>query len=410
MSQEIYSSRLGTPEAEHGSPATQGGCARPKAAANTGCGMPSRHRYVFFDMPMTVPVEITLEAENEVVAKEAADAAFRRFHELNDIMSDYDPESEVVRIAHQAGQTGKPVKISDDLFRVLDKSKEMATVSEGAFDVTVAPLVKLWRRAGRLKSFPEAILLEQARRLVGNDLWSIDENDRTVTIKKNGVRFDLGGIAKGDAIDQAIQILKKAGIPAAVVNAGGDLRMYGQPACPSREEKNANSNAGFKQNGQRWVIGVSVQGKEEFRVTACDVAVASSGDLERHVILDGKQYSHIIDPHTGIALTDRGAVTVIAPDAITADALASALSVLPPEKGLALLDRYPETSALIARIAPGHDESTDATTGMKEAGTEDLASSGRLKTWTSKNWLQYVEAVEKDETKTNGPSHQSSDK
>ncbi|MDR1383214.1 MAG: FAD:protein FMN transferase [Planctomycetaceae bacterium] len=311
---------------------------------------------------MSIPSRIIVCADNELDAEHAAGAAFQRFDELNGVMSDYDSDSEVMQICQIGAKSGKPVQVSDDLFRVLKFSKQTSIASDGAFDITVGPVVRLWRRARRQHALPEKELLDNAYQLVGNDLWEIDEKSQTVLLKRDKMRFDLGGIAKGDAIDQVIEVLKAHKIPAALVDVGGDIRSYGKPPIDSADIRKSTQNIqspqtseiqnenNFDVNG--WVIGVSANGQTVCRVAAQDIAMASSGDSERFVEWNGVRYSHIVDPKTGLGLTDHKAVTVFAQDAITADALASALSVLPPEKGLELLEQYKGTAAMICRTIP----------------------------------------------------------
>ncbi|MDR1492604.1 MAG: FAD:protein FMN transferase [Planctomycetaceae bacterium] len=316
-------------------------------------------RFIFEETVMSIPARIIICAENESDAKSAANAVFQRFDELNKIMSDYDSDSEVMRICQIGAKSGEPVQVSNDLFRVLQFSKQISIASDGAFDVTIGPVIRLWRRARRLRALPEKELLDNARQLVGNALWEIDEKSQTVTLKRDKMRFDLGGVAKGDAIDQAVEVLKTHKIPAALVDVGGDIRSYGQPPTHSANSEKIipniqNSKISKIQNENdsgvnSWIIGVSANGQAICHVAAQDVAMASSGDAERFVEWDGVRYSHIVDPKTGLGLTDHKAVTVFAKDAITADALASALSILPPEKGLKLLEQYEGTAAMICR-------------------------------------------------------------
>ena len=315
---------------------------------------------------MSISVRIVVCAESESKAQLAAESAFRRVHELDAIMTDYDSDSELMQLCRQGGKTSEPVVVSNDLYRVLQKSKQFSTDSQGAFDITVGPIVRLWRRARRLHEFPEKRLLDDALVLVGNDLWEIDAETQSVTIKKDKVSFDLGAIAKGYIIDQAIAVLKRHGIAAALVDAGGDIRVYGIPG-----DNNANG----------WLIGVSAHDKEVGRVVSDGIAMASSGDLSRYVMLDGVRYSHIVDPKTGTGLTTQTAVTVFAPDATTADALATALSVLPPEEGLKLLTKYEGTAAMICRQSP---QNTHVTQNKAEV-------------WYSEKWGPLVTAVELSE-------------
>jgi len=334
------------------------------------CFAEESKRFTFDEIAMSIPVRIVVCAESEAMAQVAADAAFRRVHELDTMMTDYDSDSELMQLCRQGGKSGEAVPVSDDLFRVLQKSKQVSIDSQGAFDITVGPVVRLWRRARRLHEFPEKRLLDDARTLVGNELWELDAATQTVTIKKDKVSFDLGAIAKGDIIDQAIATLKRQGITAALVDAGGDIRVYGIPPGRDANNNNANDNDATGNNAMGWVVGVSAHGKEVGRVVSEDIAMASSGDLSRYVILDGVRYSHIVDPKTGVGLTNQTAVTVFAPDAITADALATALSILPPEEGLKLLEKYEGTAAMIVRQLP-----------------QEI---GKTEVWCSENWGQII--------------------
>ena len=341
---------------------------------------------------MSIPVRIVICAENEAVAQAAAEAAFRRVHKLDAIMTDFDSESELIQLCIKGGQSGEPVPVSRDLFRVLNKAKQISTASDGAFDVSVGPIVRLWRRARRMHIFPEQELLDRARLLVGNELWEIDESAQTVTLKKDKMRFDLGGIAKGDIIDQAIETLKAEGITAALVDAGGDVRVYGVPPQTMIQQKVANAQAPKNLSDAEtqapvpsgWLVGVSAHGKEVGRFVSDDMAMASSGDMSRFVTFDGVRYSHIVDPKTGLGLTSQTAVTVLAPDAITADALASALSVLPPEKGLKLLEQFEGSAAMICQRNPE----------SQQAEHTDIKENTSVTVWTSGNWSRLVDKLD----------------
>ena len=327
------------------------------------CFAGDQQRYSFDEMAMGISVRIVVCAESESVANTAVEEAFLRVRQLSDMMTDYNSDSELMQKCRQAGKTGEPVPVSDDLFRVLQKSKQISCESQGAFDITVGPVVRLWRRARRLHEFPEKRLLDEALELVGNHLWELDEPAQTLTLKKDKVLFDLGAIAKGYIIDQAVTELKNHGITTALVDAGGDIRVYGIPG---------------DNNATGWIIGVSAHDKEVGRVVSDGIAMASSGDLSRYVIFDGVRYSHIVDPKTGLGLTNQTAVTVFAPDATTADALATALSVLPPVDGLRLLAQHDGTAAMICRLLPQDTPDT----------------SGNTEIWCSENWGKLVVQVE----------------
>ncbi len=292
-------------------------------------------RYEYESIQMAVPVRIVLHSQDAKEAKAAAEAGFQTFARLNAVMSDYDAESELSRLGSTTNdiQTASspfdamlgagPIQVgfhaSDDLFSVLQSAKHFSDISNGAFDVTVGPLTRLWRRAKRQRKLPEPFLLEQAKKRVGNQHWELDEATKTVILKQQGMRFDLGGIAKGYAIDRAFDTITALGFDSVLVDAGGDFRLGKAPLGG-------------------WNIDIDGQTVTEFQhQTLENVAMATSGDSRRFVLIDGVRYSHIIDPQTGLGLTQSSTVRVLAPTATEADALASALSVMKPEQGQKLL-------------------------------------------------------------------------
>jgi len=303
-----------------------------------GPQQPALERFEFTQVEMAAPIRIVLYAPDRTAADKGAKAAFARVHQLSGLMSDYDPQSELRQFCLTAGQ-GKPVTISDDLWRVLCQAQRLSDRCGGAFDVTVAPVVKLWRRARRRGQLPSAKRLEEARKLVDYRLLRLGTKQRTAELLKPGMRLDLGGIAKGLAADEALAVLRRQGITRALVDAGGDLRLGDPP--PGKPG---------------WRIGVAAleaDAPPQCYLWLRGVAIATSGDTWQYVEIGGRRYSHIVDPRTGLGLTDRSSVTVIAPDCTTADGLASAVSVLGPEAGLKLIDRTPGAAALILRAPDG---------------------------------------------------------
>ncbi|HIQ20846.1 MAG TPA: FAD:protein FMN transferase, partial [Planctomycetes bacterium] len=302
---------------------------------------PSLHRYQFTQVAMAVPIRIILYAPNEATANRAAEAAFQRFEELDKVFSDYNPHSEARRLGNLSGQ-GRAVPVSCEMWEVLVRAQHLAAQTGGAFDVTVGPLVRLWRRARRQKELPPSWRLEQFRQLVGYRLLRLDGAAKTVELTRKGMRLDFGGIAKGYGIDQALKVLRRHGIASALVDAGGDIGLGSPP--PGKPG---------------WIIGVASldpKGKPSIYLYLSGRAIATSGDSRQFVHIGGRRYSHLVDPRTGQALTDHSSVTVIAPDATTADALASAISVLGPEQGLALVERLPDTAAYVVRAPAGRIE------------------------------------------------------
>ncbi len=281
---------------------------------------------------MGVQADITLYAPDEPAALAAARAAFERIAELEDIFSDYRPHSELMRLCAEAG--GPPRPVSRELFEVLRTAQEISRLSGGAFDVTCGPAVRLWREARRSQSFPSLSALRQARSSGDWRQVELDPERRTVRLKRKGMLLDLGGIAKGYACDEAIRVLRSRGIRSALVEMGGDIVVSDPPP------------------GQPgWRIEVPNAAGDDRMLILARAAVSSSGDTEQFVELDGRRYSHIVDPRSALALTTRIAVTVQAPRGMLSDALSTAVSVLGEDEGRNLLRHFPGTR-LWVRTAP----------------------------------------------------------
>jgi thiamine biosynthesis lipoprotein len=236
---------------------------------------------------------------------------FDRVDALNASMSDYLPDSELNRLCATAG-SGRPVAVSDDLWEVLRWSVEFSRKSEGAFDVSIGPLTRLWRRARNLKEAPDSARVEEARALT--DYRNIElRHGKTVVLKKTGMRLDLGGIAQGYAADVCLKMLKQNGIRRALADAGGDIAI-GEPP-PGKKG---------------WEIALPTPRDSLPPVTLqlARCGITTSGATWRYLEINGRRYSHIIDPRSGWGLTHRVMVTVQAPDAMSADAWATACSVM----------------------------------------------------------------------------------
>jgi len=230
-------------------------------------------------------------------------------------MSDWRPESEVNQLAARAGEW---VEISAELYAVLRQAVEIAAASDGAFDPTVAPLVELWRESRSSGRLPDPAARDSARALVGWDRVALDKCRPLVRLEP-GTRLDLGGIAKGFILQEALAVLRARGVPSALIEAGGDI-VVGDPP-PGRSG---------------WTIALG--GADS---TFANTAVSTSGTGEQSVTIDGVRYAHVVDRRTGLGVTAARTVTVVAADAATADALATALVVLGPERGAGVAARFP---------------------------------------------------------------------
>jgi len=275
---------------------------------------------------MGIDARLVVYTVDEASAEMACTRAFARIAELDSIMSDYRKDSELMRLCDKAG--GPPVQVSRDLFLVLTRATEVSRRSKGAFDVTVGPLVALWRKARKTSELPDPAAIAAARKLVGWQKVRLFPRDRKVKLLAPGMRLDLGGIAKGYAADEAQKVLKKNGVSRALVEMGGDIVLSGPP--PGKKG---------------WTIRVPNAGDRHGPVdmTLADVAVSSSGDTEQFVVIGGVQYSHVVDPRTGWALTNRAQGTVIARNGLTSDPLSKLLTILDEKDWRRVLRAYPAT-------------------------------------------------------------------
>ena len=275
-------------------------------------------RYAYARNAMGSEFNLVFYAPSDSLAKVASDSAFARIQLLNNLLSDYLDGSEVNRLSETAG-TGQRFYASAILFDILEKSKYLSAKTNGAFDVTVGPIVQLWRRAIRRNYFPDKSQLKEARDAVGYRFVRLRAEDRSVVLKRKKMRIDFGAIGKGYAADDVLKVLKSFGIDRAFLDAGGDLTIGDAP--PEKEG---------------WRIEVSSGGGDTTAthiLTLKNCGVATSGSTYRHFDYKGVRYSHIVSPYTGVGLTTHTRTTVITQNGTDADALATAFSVLGIEKG-----------------------------------------------------------------------------
>ena len=296
-------------------------------------------RFEFSEPRMGVPFRIILYTASKETAKRASAAAFARIAELDQTLSNYDTDSELSLLGHQSGQSSW-MSLSDDLYRVIACAQRLAAETDGAFDLTVGPLSALWRNARRTRTYPEADQLSRFLKRVGWRRLQLDPSRQQARLTTPDMRLDPGGIAKGDALDQALITLQQHGVQSALVAGDGDIAVSEPP--PQKKG---------------WRIRLASLSKTEKtppeQILLKHQAIATSGDLYQYVVLNGKRYSHIVDPRTGIGLTERRLVFVIAPSGIIADSLATALSVLDISKVESLLKLYPGSRARIISLADG---------------------------------------------------------
>ncbi len=242
--------------------------------------------------------------------------------------------------------------MGEDLWNVLQAAQELAETSDGAFDITVGPYVKLWRRARRDGAFPSEKRLAEAREAVGFQHLKLDEKARTATLERPGMRLDPGGIAVGYALDEAMKAIQAEGVTIALIDGSGDVIASDPP--PGKPG---------------WRLGIAPPAKDappSHFVVLRNAAATTAGDTFQFVEIDGKRYSHVVDPHTGRGLTHRLGVTVIAGTAMTADSLDTAASVLGVEAGEKVIKEYPNTEALFIQVRDDGTLSEHATAGFPQ--------------------------------------------
>jgi thiamine biosynthesis lipoprotein len=285
-------------------------------------------------------------AADSNTAKRCIEAAFAEITTVDRLMSRYRNDSQISQMNRDGFR--RAVVVSKSTFEVLQRAVGFSELTYGAFDVTVGPLVDLWHSTQDTDSVPTDAQLQQARSKVGYDKLILDASENTVRFAVDGMSLDLGGIAKGYAIDKAVDAAQKAGALGAMVEIGGDIRCFGLPP----------------QGRNGWRIGLQSSkaitesvGTDEVLLVLelTDAAVATSGDYRRFVLIEGKRHSHILDTRTGRASEGLTSVTIISPNAADADALATAVSVMGSEKGLALIEAEPDTEAILVSPAPQYE-------------------------------------------------------
>lgn len=273
-------------------------------------------------MSTTVQIKVSLSpGDDENKVRAAINKAFEEIKRIEDVYSVYNPESEISKINRL--RKNERLQIPDGVFNLLHKTLHYSEKTQGAFDITVKPLIDLWKKASAAKNIPDEYELKRALEHVGYKNVVLDEVARTIYFKKDGMSVDLGGAAKGYATDRAVTILRDNGIDNALVTSGGDMYCLGR-----------------RSGRQLWRVGVRHprdKDKTFIDISLEDRAISTSGDYERYYTVGQKRYSHIIDPRTGYPLRDYViSASVISSDSTTSDILATAMCVL-GKKGLPVL-------------------------------------------------------------------------
>ena len=278
-------------------------------------------------------VKITVYSVGEEEARRAFRAGFDRIRELDERLSDYKPDSELNRLTVAAVRT--PTAVSADLFAVLTAAQELSVATEGAFDVTLGPVIRLWRDGRRRQRFPDAAALADASKRTGYRKLHVDERGR-VSLDEAEMALDLGGIAKGYAAGEALAAIGRQGVRSAMVALSGDLAFSDAPP-----------------GARGWRIALHDETRDSSGVPQvlelANAALSTAGSAGQHLDAGGLRYSHIVDPRTTLGLTTDVTVTVIATSGLAADGLDTAISLIGVERGLALIDARRDAVAVIVR-------------------------------------------------------------
>jgi thiamine biosynthesis lipoprotein len=271
-------------------------------------------KFSYTQPKMGSPFTIIFFAPDEKFANELAATCFELTDRFNMIFSDYDAGSELSRLCAAAGNGWQDV--SPSMMELFLKAAKAWQQSKATYDITAGALTKCWRQARKEKRLPDEHLVQEKLSLTGFDKILINATTRQINLPLKGMEIDFGGIAKGYIAHQVLQLLSRSGISNALVDAGGDMVMSGPP--PGK---------------QGWIVGVTIPEHTSLllprKLSLSNTAIATSGDAYQYIVHNGKKYSHIIDPRTGYAITEQRNVTVVTADAVLADWLATACSILP---------------------------------------------------------------------------------
>jgi len=307
------------------------------------CARENENAYRKSTVIMDTLVTITVEADSKEKAEASIDAAFDEIHRLEELLSFWTENSEIAAIYHNAGAA--PVKVSPETLEVVEWAVYISEKTDGAFDPTVGPVMRLWDF--RKEKAPSENEIKEKLGLVGWENIEVDEQNSTVFLRTEGMSFDTGGIAKGYAVDRAVDVLRQRGITSGLVAIAGDIRGFGP---------------------KTWRIGIRdprpESGGEDIMavVQLRDRAISTSGDYERFFEMDGKRYHHILDPKTGLPAMGTWSVSVIADRAVLTDGFSTGIFVLGPEKGLSLLDELGMDGVVVAE--GGNKLTTKGLTGL----------------------------------------------
>lgn len=280
---------------------------------------------------MGTQFQIVCIAPNEVLAQKAVDTAVQIIQNIENKISSWKKTSETTNINQMAGI--RPVKVSDELFYLINRSLKFSKLSKGAFDISIKPLFSIWDFKSKKPNLPAKILVDSMLQYVDYKNIILNEESKTVFLAKKGMQIDFGGIGKGYAADKVKIILQKMGIENALINASGDLCAWGKDL----NQKDWQVAIANPEKGKNAVAWLSIRNQ----------AIATSGNYEKFFMHQGKRYAHILNTHTGYPTTGIKSVSVVSPTAELADAFATTIFVLGKNKGLQLINEIPQVECII---------------------------------------------------------------
>ncbi|MEP6683710.1 MAG: FAD:protein FMN transferase [Parafilimonas sp.] len=276
--------------------------------------------------------EISIVADDEEWANERIDEAIEEIRRIEKLLTTFSDDSQTNLINANAGI--QPVPVDKEVFDLVHRSKKISELTQGAFDITYGSVDKrLWNFDTTMTSLPDAQTAKQMIRLINYKNVILNENTCTVFLKEKGMRIGFGGIGKGYAAEMAKRLLKQNGVTSGVVNAAGDLTAWGN-----------------QQNGKPWTIGIAdpnAKHKAFSHLNITNVSVATSGNYEKFAMIDGKKYSHTIDPKTGLPITGIKSVTIICTNAEIADAMATPVMIIGIQTGLNMINQMKDIACII---------------------------------------------------------------
>ncbi|MGE7557474.1 FAD:protein FMN transferase [Pedobacter suwonensis] len=276
--------------------------------------------------------EFTVIAEHEQVGNEAIDAAIKEVQRIEQLLTTYSELSQTSLINRHAGL--KPVKVDEEVINLIERSIRISEITDGAFDITYGSIDKrLWNFDQGMTSLPDEETALKSVGLIDYRNVIIDKKQSTVLLKNKGMRIGFGGIGKGYAADRAKLVLQQLGIRSGIVNAAGDLITWGTQI-----------------GGHAWTVGIADPEQTDRPFSALkisDMAIATSGSYEKYVTINGKRYSHTIDPKTGLPVSGVKSVSIICPSAELADALATPVVVMGVKVGLELINQIKQVACIV---------------------------------------------------------------